>query len=135
MGDETGRVLGVGGVFFACADPQATKDWYQRVLGLMPDEHGGFHFDHRQTAQAFDDGARTIFAPFDAESDYFAPSNLPYMLNLIVDDMDAVLARIAAADVAQLQPAESHPYGRFAWVLDPDGRKIELWQPPTGAPA
>lgn len=129
--DTTGRVLGLGGVFLAAADPGATRDWYRDVLGLEVNDYGGFDFDHRATAAAFGAGARTIFAPFPDGADYFAPSTLPFMLNLIVDDLDAVLARAASRGVAQLQPAEQHDYGRFAWIHDPDGRKLELWQPPA----
>lgn len=124
-----GKVIGLGGVFLSCADPEATKAWYVRVLGLEVNEYGGFAFRHADSARAFPEGARTIFAPFGEASGYFAPSTLPFMLNLIVDNLDAVLARVEAEGVAQVQPAESHDYGRFAWVMDPDGRKIELWQP------
>lgn len=131
--DQKGRVVGLGGVFLACADPDATKAWYQNVLGLSLNDFGGFHFDHRETAAAFNDGARTIFAPFADDTDYFDPSKLPFMLNLMVDDLDAVLARAAAAGVAPLQPSESYEYGKFGWILDLDGRKIELWQPPAPA--
>lgn len=122
-------VIGVGGIFMACDDPEATKAWYQRVLGFAPDDHGGVSFLHGDSAEKFPEGARTIFAPFDASSDYFAPSTASFMLNLIVDDLDGVLARAAAEGVSQVQPVEDHPYGRFGWIMDPDGRKIELWQP------
>lgn len=126
-----GKVIGVGGVFLACENTAVTKDWYVRVLGLEPQDFGGFAFIHADSAQAFPEGARTIFAPFEAGSDYFAPSKQPFMVNLIVDDLDAVLAQCEAEGVMELQPSESHEYGRFAWVMDPDGRKIELWQPPS----
>ncbi|WP_044007597.1 VOC family protein [Jannaschia sp. CCS1] len=126
-----GKVIGVGGVFMTCADPAATKEWYTRVLGFEADDHGGFSFLHGDSAAAFPDGARTIFAPFEADSDYLAPSTLPFMLNLIVDDIDAVLARCEAEGVAQVKPMETFEYGRFAWIMDPDGRKLELWQPPS----
>lgn len=125
-----GRVIGLGGVFLRCADPGATKDWYARVLGMEPNAYGGFDFLHADSAARFADGARTILAPFEAGSEYFAPSALPFMLNLIVDDLDAVLARCAAEGVAQVQPSEHYDYGRFAWIMDLDGRKLELWQPP-----
>ena len=128
-----GGVLGIGGVFFACDEPEATKAWYARVLGLEPDEHGGYHFLHRASAAASPEGARTVFAPFDADSDYFAPSTAPFMFNLIVDDLDAVLARCAAEGVLPVQPGQDLPYGRFAWILDLDGRKVELWEPPASA--
>jgi catechol 2,3-dioxygenase-like lactoylglutathione lyase family enzyme len=123
------RVLGIGGVFLSCPDAEATKAWYARVLGLEVNEHGGFHFQHGESASAFGDGARTIFAPF-GSADYFAPSTLPFMLNLIVDDLDAILARAAAEGVEEVQSREAHDYGRFGWIMDPDGRKPELWEPP-----
>jgi catechol 2,3-dioxygenase-like lactoylglutathione lyase family enzyme len=123
------RVLGLGGVFFTCADSEATKAWYARVLGMSPDEDGGLAFLHGETAAAFPQGARTVFAPF-PDGRYFAPSEAPFMLNLIVDDLDAVLARARAEGVEEVQPREAHPYGRFGWIMDPDHRKLELWQPP-----
>lgn len=126
-----GKVIGVGGVFLDCPNVEATKAWYTRVLGLEMDGPGGCHFLHSESAAAFGAGARTIFAPFAAEGEYFKPSTLPFMVNLIVDDLDAVLARCAAEGVEEVQPAEAHEYGRFAWIMDPDGRKLELWQPPS----
>lgn len=127
-----GQVIGLGGVFFQCADPEATRDWYVRVLGLEVNEHGGFFFHHRASAERFGRGALTIFSPFAADTDYFAPSTLPFMFNLMVDDLDAVLARAAAEGVAEVKPRERYDYGSFGWIMDPDGRKIELWQPPGG---
>ncbi|GAB5445588.1 VOC family protein [Gymnodinialimonas sp.] len=120
-----GKVIGVGGVFMACAEPEATKRWYARVLGLEVDPDGGFSFSfpHQETAKAFPQGARTVFTPFAAGSDYFKPSTQLFMVNLIVDDLDAVLARCAVEGVAQVQPMETYDYGRFAWIMDPDGRK------------
>jgi len=123
------KVIGIGGIFMACADADATKAWYARVLGVVPDDHGGISFLHRDSAACLPDGARTIFAPFAEGSDYFAPSTQPFMLNLIVDDLDGVLAQAEAEGAAQVQPVEDHPYGRFGWIMDPDGRKLELWEP------
>jgi catechol 2,3-dioxygenase-like lactoylglutathione lyase family enzyme len=124
------KVMGIGGVFLLCANMELTKDWYTAVLGLEPDDFGGFHFMHDESAEAFGQGARTIFAPFAADTDYFEPSRLPFMLNLMVDDLDGVLARVTAAGVRQVQTRQDYPYGRFAWIMDPDGRKLELWEPP-----
>lgn len=126
-----GKVIGVGGVFMACADSEATKEWYSRVLGFEAVEHDMFAFSHSASAKAFPEGARTIFAPFKGDSDYFAPSTLPYMINLIVDDLDAVVAHCETEGVVQIQPIERHDYGSFAWIMDLDGRKVELWQPPS----
>lgn len=124
-----GRVLGLGGLFLKSEDPEATKAWYADVLGMQRNDFGGFDFLHKAAADAFPKSARTIFSPFAADTDYFAPSDLPFMLNLIVDDLDAVLARAKAAGAEPVQPSEEHEYGRFAWLVDPDGRKVELWQP------
>lgn len=123
------KVLGLGGLFMACSDPAATKDWYARVLGLEINDYGGFDFVQKHAVAAFPEAARTVFAPFDAKSDYFAPSTLPYMLNLMVDDLDGMLARAKAEGVEPVQLGEDYDYGRFAWLMDPDGRKVELWEP------
>ena len=124
-----GNVIGLGGVFFLCEDPEATAKWYKDVLGMAGNEYGGFDFLHKKSAEAFPQAARSIFAPFKADSDYFKPSSHTTMVNLMVDDLDAMEARIKAAGVELAQPTEAHEYGKFAWVMDPDGRKIELWQP------
>lgn len=123
------NVIGVGGIFFLCSDVGATREWYARVLGMSMNDYGGADFLHGDAAAKFPQGARTIWAPFKAGSDYFKPSDSDFMINLMVDDMDGVLARLEAEGV----PLEGDPmeesYGRFAWIMDPDGRKIELWQP------
>jgi predicted enzyme related to lactoylglutathione lyase len=123
------KVIGVGGVFFLCKDTDATKAWYQEVLGLEPTEFGGFAFKQADAAATFPKGAMTIFAPFSDDSDYFKPSEKSMMFNLMVDDLDGILERVKSAGVELTQPSESYDYGKFAWLMDPDGRKIELWEP------
>jgi len=118
----------VGGVFVKSADPAATRAWYQDVLGMSLNEYGEFDFRHRRSADRFEDGARTIFARFDAASTYFDPSPHPIMINLMVDDLDAILARLADRGVPLVAEPETYPYGRFAWIMDPDGVKLELWE-------
>jgi UDP-N-acetylmuramoylalanine--D-glutamate ligase len=132
-GTTMARVIGIGGVFLHCVDVDATRDWYARVLGMEPNDFGGFHFMHGDSAAAFGDGARTIYGIFAAGTDYFEPSHLPFMLNLMVDDLDGVLARVAEAGVEEVQERQDLDYGRFAWIMDPDGRKLELWEPPREA--
>lgn len=122
-------VLGVGGVFIKCEDPDASKAWYKDVLGLEPNDYGGFDFLHSGTAEAFGPGGRTIFAHFDKDVEYFSPSQKPFMINLIIDDMDAMLARLNDKGVALEGEPENFDYGKFAWVMDPNGIKVELWQP------
>jgi len=122
-------VLGVGGVFVKSENPDRAKAWYQDVLGMKLNDYGGFDFKHAEAADRFGDGARTVFARFETGSDYFAPSKQPFMINLIVADLDALIARIEAAGETLVGAPESYDYGRFAWLVDPDGVKIELWQP------
>jgi predicted enzyme related to lactoylglutathione lyase len=119
------KVLGIGGLFFKTADPAALRAWYLRVLGLEIAEWGAF-FNLKEAAEK--PGAGVAFSPFSADSEYFAPSTKDYMFNLLVDDMDGMLARAKAEGVEPLKLTEES-YGRFAHIMDPDGRKIELWEP------
>lgn len=119
------KVLGVGGVFFKTADPAALKLWYARVLGLEIGDWGVF-FTPDMVKET--PGAGTVFSPFKADSDYFAPSEKDFMFNLIVDDMDAMLQRCKAEGVEPVK-TQDESYGRFAHIMDLEGRKIELWQP------
>jgi predicted enzyme related to lactoylglutathione lyase len=128
-GGSRGKVLGVGGVFFRCVDTEKTVAWYRDVLGMDPNDYNGFDFLHRESAARFPEAARTIFAPFADDSEYFKPSTLPFMFNLVVDDLDAIIVRAEAAGAVFLQARENTDYGDFAWLLDPDGRKVELWEP------
>ncbi len=128
------RVLGIGGLFFKSADTAATCAWYRRVLGLEFAEWGGVVFT--PDAAAAHPGAGTVFSPFSADTDYFSPSEKDFMFNLMVDDLDAMLARCAAEGVEPVKLFPPEPNGRFAHIMDPDGRKIELWQPsPMVGPA
>ena len=120
------RVLGIGGVFFKSKDPGALTSWYRDVLGLEVEDWGGTIF--RPAAMAAHPGAATVFSPFAADTDYFAPSTREFMINLAVDDLDGILAACATHGVeAKVYPEDSN--GRFAHILDPEGTKIELWQP------
>ncbi|MEM7660880.1 MAG: VOC family protein [Pseudomonadota bacterium] len=123
------KVLGVGGIFFLCKDVEATRAWYARVLGIEINEYGGHAFSQSGAAKAFGDGAMTIWSPFKAESDYFKPSTSDWMMNLMVDDLDAMVERVKSEGVPLEGESMTEPYGKFAWIMDPDERKIELWQP------
>jgi predicted enzyme related to lactoylglutathione lyase len=123
------KVIGLGGLFFLCKDVDATRAWYGRVLGINIDDYGGSSFNHGAAAAIFPKGAQTIWAPFKAESDYFKPSDSDFMMNLMVDDLDGMIARIEAEGCAMEGEPIRESYGHFAWVMDPDGRKVELWQP------
>jgi predicted enzyme related to lactoylglutathione lyase len=114
------RVLGVGGYFLRAADPAALGAWYRERLGLEADENGVW----RQEAGV------TVFATFEPESDYFGSRSQQTMLNFRVRDLDAMLAQLRAngADVAEETQA-MEGVGRFGWVTDPEGNRIELWEP------
>jgi predicted enzyme related to lactoylglutathione lyase len=114
------RVIGIGGYFLRAADPAALSTWYRESLGLDTDENGAWH----------QEAGVTVFTPFEAGTDYFGSRSQQTMLNFRVRDLDAMLAQLrgVGADVA----AETQDYegiGRFGWVTDPEGNRIELWQP------
>ena len=122
-------VLGVGGAFVKSADPDRTKAWYRDRLGVNLNECGGMDFQHKTAADQFGANARTVFERFKAQTSYFAPSEHAFMINLIVDDLDALVAALRAAGEPLIGEPEAYDYGKFAWVIDPDGVKVELWEP------
>ncbi|MBI1685332.1 VOC family protein [Caulobacter hibisci] len=115
------KVLGIGGVFFKAKDPKALAEWYTRVLGFETESWGGAVFQHPKIGMA-------SWSPFPADTRYFEPSAASFMINLIVDDLDGVLAK-AAAEGVEATGRQDEEYGRFAWLVDPEGFKVELWQP------
>lgn len=115
------RVVGIGGVFMKVQDADAWRAWYGQVLGVGFDEWGGVAFPHPDIGYG-------VLSPFPPDTDYFEPSQAPFMINLIVDDLGGVLSRVQAAGVQWTGP-EDNEYGRFAWLIDPVGIKVELWQP------
>jgi predicted enzyme related to lactoylglutathione lyase len=121
----TARILGIGGVFFKSPDPQRLTDWYAANLGLQIDDFGGVRFDSRMLPH----DSRTVWCPFKPGTEYFNPSTRDFMLNFVVDDVDAALRQIAAGGAKVIGNVEQYDYGRFGWFVDPDGNKIELWQP------
>lgn len=122
-----GHVIGLGGLFFKSPDPKAASEWYRRVLGVDFQDWGGALF--LPQAAADHPGAATVFSPFAADTGYFAPSDSSFMVNLMVDDLAAVLERCAAEGVEPVGEVLDEANGRFAHVMDCDGRKVELWQP------
>jgi predicted enzyme related to lactoylglutathione lyase len=125
-----GRITGLGGVFFKADDPKRLSAWYETHLGLKGDE-GGVFFRWRE--KDADVPGMTIWSIFPRETTYFDPSRAPFMLNYRVDDLDAMLERLRAEGVTIDERREDSQYGRFAWVMDPEGNRIELWQPPAGS--
>ncbi len=125
-------VTGLGGIFMRARDPEALRAWYAEHLGLRAGPDGEVVFGWR-AADAPDDRGATIWSVFKQETTYFAPSASTFMVNYRVDDLEGLLAALRAAGVTEVGTAESFEYGRFGWVLDPEGNKIELWEPPAGS--
>ena len=128
--EPAGRITGIGGVFFKAKDPKVLAAWYRDVLGLPLEAWGGaaLRYDAPQHPPA------VVWNAFPASTKYFAPSTGDFMINYAVDDMDALLARLRAKGVEILKQDDNDENGRFAWILDPEGNKIELWQPKRTAP-
>jgi predicted enzyme related to lactoylglutathione lyase len=118
------RVLGVGGVFFRSERPEELRAWYSEHLGVELDAFGGAVFE----AEA---GDVTVWHAFGGDTDYF-PAAQQVMLNYRVRDLDAMLAQLRAGGAEVRDDVQDSEHGRFGWVTDPEGRLIELWQPPPG---
>ena len=125
-----GRVTGIGGIFFKSEDPERLKSWYQQHLGITPDKDGYIAFEWREK-QDPDTVGYTVWGPFQDDTKYFHPSTKAYMFNFRVDDLDALLEQLRAAGVEVDDNVEEYEYGRFGWVMDPEGHRIELWEPPA----
>ncbi|WP_199554592.1 VOC family protein [Sandaracinobacteroides hominis] len=121
------KITGIGGVFYKVADVEKTNAWYRDVLGIGGEFGATFPF-----ANDSDEGF-SIYSPFKAESDYFAPSEAPFMVNFRVDNLDGFVEELERKGVTVLGRQEE-PYGKFAWILDCDGIKIELWEQLGPAP-
>lgn len=120
------KVLGVGGVFFKSDDPAKLAKWYQQYLNIEIDpSYGGCSF----LPDTMPNNGCTVFSPFKADTDYFAPSSKPYMINLVVDNLNEALKQVALGGAELIGQPESFDYGDFGWFMDPDQNKIELWQP------
>lgn len=127
------RVLGIGGIFIKAKDPKALAEWYRVHLGLDIQPWGGAAFEGAVASPA-GRPASTVWSLFPQDSTYFAPSTAPFMVNYRVDDLDAVLAALRAEGCAVDEKVDRSEFGAFGWVMDPEGNRIELWEPPLDAP-
>jgi len=119
------RVTGIGGVFFKSEDPKATKDWYKTHLGLNTDDYGcTFWWKDKQG-----NDATTQWSPFKKDTSYFEPSKKEFMMNYRVHDLVELLATLKDEGVTIVGEMEEYDYGKFGWIIDPEGNKIELWEP------
>lgn len=123
--DAPGRITGIGGIFVVSKNPKALAAWYRDVLGISLEPWGGAKLRYDATGHP----PVAVWTAFPEAGNYLAPSRREFMLDFAVDDLDAFLARLTSKGVTILKRDDSGSNGKFAWILDPDGTKIELWQP------
>ncbi len=125
---NTASVTGLGGVFIKANEPKELAAWYQRCLGVPFGE--GVYADFISGAKP----EHTVFSFFKKDSDYFQPSTAPFMINFRVNDLAALLEKLKNESVTMVGEMQEFEYGKFGWILDPEGNKIELWEP-AGEPS
>jgi len=122
------RVTGIGGVFFKAKDAPALQAWYKRHLGVDVQAWGGAAFDWVD-ADGKPAGGTTAWLIVPEDSEQFAPGKASFMVNYRVEDLHALVAALKAEGCNVLEKIDDSEYGKFAWVIDPEGNKVELWQP------
>ncbi len=128
------RVTGIGGIFFKARDADALRAWYRTHLGLDIQPWGGVAFRWRE-AEIPDREGVTVWTIFPAASDYFGPSEARFMINYRVADLAKVLAELRAEGYRVEERVEESEFGKFGWVVDPEGNRVELWEPPSKLPS
>jgi len=119
------RVTGIGGLFFKTKDPKAAKDWYKKHLGFNTDDYGStFWWKDKEGKDC-----STQWSPFAEDTKYFEPSKKDFMFNYRVENLEALLKVLESEGVTIVGDMETYDYGKFAWILDNEGNKIELWEP------
>ncbi|MFT4940765.1 MAG: putative enzyme related to lactoylglutathione lyase [Paraglaciecola sp.] len=122
------KVTGIGGVFLRCkGDRDALAAWYQKHLGMQLEDFGGAIL--KWPNDKAEDLGLTVWHLTDSDSQWFSPSDSSFMINYRVDNLDEMLLHLRSADVEVIGGPESHENGKFAWIMDPDGNKVELWEP------
>lgn len=121
------RVTGIGGILFKCKDTSVIKNWYRDHLGFQTDDYGAM-FEWRENEPPHNK-ACTQWSPFSETTNYFAPSDKPFMLNFRVENLVELLALLKNEGVTIVGEMQEFEYGKFAWIIDPEGNKIELWEP------
>jgi predicted enzyme related to lactoylglutathione lyase len=125
------RVTGIGGVFFKSSDPKALQAWYKTHLGIDVQEWGGTAFTWSDEAGNPYKGT-TVWSVSDAKGDYYAPSTASFMINYRVADLAALLKALRDEGCQVIDKTDESEFGKFGWVMDPEGNKVELWEPPPG---
>ncbi len=121
------RVTGIGGIFFKCEDPAAVREWYATHLGFNTDQYGtSFEWRHAEKPER---KGHTVWSTFPMDTNYFAPSGKDFMINLRVENLEWLLAELKKEGIEQIGEMQVYEYGKFAHITDPEGNKIELWEP------
>lgn len=120
------KVTGIGGIFFKCKDPEAINEWYKTNLGFNTTQYGT-SFEWRE--EDSDKKGLTQWNPFKETTQYFEPSEKQFMINYRVDNLEALIEELKKANVTILDELATYDYGKFIHILDPEGNKIELWEP------
>ena len=125
------RVTGIGGIFFKAKDPKELREWYRKHLGIESESWGGFAFQWKDDPRA--DTGSTVWTIFPDNTKYFEPADRPFMINFRVADLISLLKQLREEGVEVDERAEESEFGKFGWVMDPEGNRIELWEPPSNA--
>ncbi len=131
--NKKGIALGIGGVFFRSLDPARLAAWYKEALGIETEAWGSTH-GTSFSPDAMPANAFTVWSTFASDTEYFGLLSQSFMINLVVDDLDAALANVQKAGGEVIPEKEEHDFGRFGWFVDPDGNRVELWEPPEKMP-
>ena len=127
MSDNKPRVTGIGGIFFKSDNPDKMKEWYSKNMGLVTNEYGSL-FEFRDSDNP-DSKGYLQWSPFEKETKYFAPSSKDYMINYRVVNIEAMIENMRSEGIEIIGEIEEYEYGKFAHIADPEGNKIELWEP------
>jgi predicted enzyme related to lactoylglutathione lyase len=122
------KATGIGGIFFKSKDSKKLNEWYVKHLGFKQAEDGGILFEWRETDQPEKKGY-TVWSPFKETTKYFEPSQKEFMINLRVENLEDLLEQLKKEGAQVVGEMETYEYGKFGWVIDPEGNKIELWEP------
>jgi len=125
------RVTGIGGIFFKAKDPDKLREWYRQHLGIESESYGGFAFQWSDDPKK--DGGQTIWSVFPDSSKYFDPSTQPFMINFRVANLEELVNALQTEGVDVKANTEDSEFGKFGWVMDPEGNRVELWEPPASS--
>ena len=124
------RVTGIGGIFFKSKDPEGLREWYRKHLGI---DAGKWGYTFKWSDDPRQQDGSTVFSIFPADTKYLNPSTSPFMINFRVADLRELLTQLRAEGVDVDSKTDESEFGKFGWVMDPDGNRVELWEPPAPA--